>query len=72
MAVLNQTLIEEQNKVNEVKQQIELFKDQMAKQNQEISKRLAAKEQRETQVRARMFPFLHTDFFLNVNAFDFY
>lgn len=50
MTVLNQALGEEQEKVNEVRQQIESFKEQMAKQNLEISKRIAGKEQRETQV----------------------
>lgn len=50
MTVLNQALVKEQEKVNEIRQQIESFKEQMAKQNLEISKRLAGKEQRETQV----------------------
>lgn len=48
--VLNKALEEEQEKVNEVRQQIGEFKDKMAAQNLEISKRIAGKEERETQV----------------------
>lgn len=50
MKVLNEALEEEQGKVNEVKQQIEEFKERMAAQNLEISKRIASKEEREAQV----------------------
>lgn len=50
MKILNETLAVEQGNVQEVRQQIGEFKERMAAQNQEISKRIASKEQRETQV----------------------
>ncbi len=50
MKVLDEALVEEQEKVNEVRRQIDEFKERINAQNQEISKRLAGKEQREAQV----------------------
>lgn len=50
MKVLDEALVEEQEKVNEVRRQIDEFKERINAQNQEISKRLASKEQREAQV----------------------
>lgn len=50
MKGLDETLSVEQASVQEVRQQIGEFKKRMAAQNQEISKRIASKEQRETQV----------------------
>lgn len=47
---LNDDLTIEQGKLNEIKEQIEEYKAKMAAQNQQISKRLAEKEQREAQV----------------------
>lgn len=50
MVVLNEALAVEQANVQEVREQIDDFKGRMAAQNQEISKRIAGKEQREAQV----------------------
>lgn len=47
---LNEAFAVEQNKVKEVREQIDEFKDQMAAQNLEISRKIAEKEQKEAQV----------------------
>ena len=56
LKVLDQSLAEEQENVNEVRRQIDEFKKRMNEQNLEISKRIAGKEQREAQVNF-FFPF---------------
>ena len=50
MKELDKAFKEEQEKVNEVKGQIDEFKERMNAQNQEIAKRIAGKEKREAQV----------------------
>jgi tetrahydromethanopterin S-methyltransferase subunit G len=50
MKVLNEALAVEQANVQEVRKQIDEFKARISAQNQEISKRIAGKEQREAQV----------------------
>ena len=48
--VLDEALVTEQKKVTEMRELIDEAKEAMAAQNQEISNRIAQKEQRETQV----------------------
>lgn len=50
MKALEEALSEEQAKTVEIKEQIDEFKERMAAQNQEISNRIAEKEQKEAQV----------------------
>jgi hypothetical protein len=50
MKVLNEALAVEQANVQEVRKHIDEFKGRIAAQNQEISRRIAGKEQREAQV----------------------
>lgn len=48
--VLDEALVAEQKKVMEIRELIAEAKEAMAAQNQQISNRIAQKEQRETQV----------------------
>ena len=62
--VLDEALVTEQNKVRERRDLIDEAKGAMAAQNQEISKRLILKEQREAQVLPLPSQFFFYDFIL--------
>ena len=62
--VLDEALVTEQNKVRERRDLIDEAKGAMAAQNQEISKRLILKEQREAQVLPLPSQFFFSDFIL--------